>query len=341
MPLSSMLSKVSKEISNYKMDSDGNIVKKKKDPYQEQSYGGGGGGSYGYSHGHGSSNKYGYSNGGYSSGGYGHGGYHNGEGYDGRYGAPQYEQDPYARPPQGPPPGYHGGHSQYGPPGGAPSGRSRLPFNPKMEMWSEVASDGNTYFFLGDRRGSTEFSAKMPTMSGNLVVSAGGRKHSSNVLGEAKDAGISKSSSVVSLPNGFRCDLQKNSFKQIGQTSYTFTVPTDGGKKETFMWRLDDQGIKDMMKGKATGWSLIRADEYIKPTKENPQPPAPTPLAKFIDEEGMGLSSKMKMGWVEFVGEGAAGSLGHTWAAVALVAIVKAKAKQAEKTIIQEVVGAV
>ena len=330
MPLSSMLSKVGKEISNYKMDSEGNIVKKKKDTYPDASYGGGGYGGYPSTHG---SNPYGYGNG-HSNGGYSNGG-------------AQYEQPgnyTYA-PPQGPPPGQYGGRPSYGPPGGMAPVHSNLPFRPKMEMWSEIASDGNTYFMLGDRHGSIAFSAKMPTMTGRLVVSAGGRKHTSDVLGEATDAGISKSSAVVTLPNGFRCDLKKNSFKQIGQTSYTFTVPTEGGKQETFKWKLDDQGIKDMMKGAPTGWSLIREKDEVKVDRKDPESAkraaAVQPLAKFIDEEGMGLSSKMKMGWVEFVGEGATGNLGSTWAAVALIAIVKAKAKQAEKTIIQEVTGAI
>lgn len=253
-------------------------------------------------------------------------------------------QNDYAHP-LGPPPGHQGGYTHHGgyghsnrygpPPSGPPQGhhgskpnggsRSKLGFPTKFEVWSEVAGDGETYMYIGETLKTTAYSAKMPTMSGRLALTASGRKDNRAPLGEAKDQGMSRSSALITLPNGFSCELKKNSITQVGKTTYTYTVPVDGGGKQTFEWKLGPKGLGAMFDSSGSGWKLFRQGDQTQP------------LAIFKDATGLGMTSKMEMGTFEFVGEGARGDLGKIWATVTVIAFLKAKQKLTEKEIIKAI----
>lgn len=136
------------------------------------------------------------------------------------------------------------------------------------------------------------------------------------------------SSSVITLPDGFSCDLRKNSIKQLGKTGYTFTVPVAGRGSETFEWR--HMGLFSVIKGGESGWKLFRKGDETRP------------LVNFKDCSVLSSSSDgSELGEFEFVGEGATGELGQIWTTVAVIAFLKAQQKMMEKEIIKAVTGGI
>ncbi|KAG9255838.1 uncharacterized protein F5Z01DRAFT_560325 [Emericellopsis atlantica] len=302
--------------------------------YGQNGYGGG----YGYSNG-GLQNQ-GYQNGGSQGGPYAHsptaqqGGYNN---YapppgppPGTHGSLQNQHQPYGPPP---PQGVYGGHqppggiSQGPPMGYAPPGaRGSMPFPQKVVMWSRMSSSGESYILVGPTLGEPSHAGRIPSLTGKLTVTGGGHKEKGPLLGEAKDSGLSGSSAQITLADGSSYAVKKSGMSSIGNLSYTFTVPVDRGGEETFQWKTMDTGFKDMRHAKS-GYILSRPGDLD------------NPVATWTDYGGLGMHTNSEMGTIEFVGQGATGELGSTFAIMTVLSMMKAKQKAAEKEIVKAIAG--